>query len=100
MGNAKTIAESIRNTAVKMAADPILKNLFQDKVGVLTGKEICPDPVKFEKMMADGGVDRFRMEYMQNLKALGKQNELQALSNEVQLENQNQKQQEMQKAPL
>ena len=68
MGDAKTIAESIHNTAVKMAEDPILKNLFQDKVGVLTGKEICPDPVKFEKIMADGGVDRFRMEYMQNCK--------------------------------
>jgi hypothetical protein len=74
MGDAKTIAESIHNTAVKMAEDPILENLFQDKVCVITEKEICPDSVKFEEMMADGGVDRFRMEYMQKLQEMAKQN--------------------------
>lgn len=98
MGDAKTIAESIHNTAVKMAEDPILKNLFQDKVGVLTGKEICPDPVKFEKIMADGGVDRFRMEYMQKLQEMANQKEQQAPDNELEMENQ--KQQEVQKAPI
>ena len=98
MGDAKTIAESIHNTAVKMAEDPILKNLFQDKVGVLTGKEICPDPVKFEKIMADGGVDRFRMEYMQKLQEMANQKEQQAPDNELEMENQ--KQQEVPKAMM
>jgi hypothetical protein len=98
MGDAKTIAESIHNTAAKMAADPILKNLFQDKVGVLIGKEICLDSVNFEKMIGSSGVDRFRMEYMQKLQEMTNQKDQQAPTNELEMENQ--KQQDMQKAPM
>jgi hypothetical protein len=98
MGDAKTIAESIHNTAAKMAADPILKNLFQDKVGVLIGKEICLDSVKFEEMIGSSGVDRFRMEYMQKLQEMANQKDQQAPTNELEMENQ--KQQDMQKAPM
>jgi hypothetical protein len=98
MGDAKTIAESIHNTAAKMAADPILKSLFQDKVGVLIGKEICLDSVNFEKMIGSSGVDRFRMEYMQKLQEMANQKDQQAPTNELEMENQ--KQQDMQKAPM
>jgi hypothetical protein len=81
-----------------MAADPILKNLFLEKVGVLTGKEIYPNSVIFEQTMADGGVDRFRMEYMQRLQEMANQKEQQAPANELEMENQ--KQQDMQNAPM
>lgn len=98
MGDAKTLAESIHNTAVKMAADPILKNLFLEKAGVQINKGTYPDALKFERMMASGGVERFRMECMQKLQEAASQKEQQAPANELEMKNQ--KQQDVQKAPL
>ena len=90
LGGYKTAVESINNTAVQMAKDPVFKDLFLTKAGSMVNKERCPDVEEFERMVGTGGIDRFRVEYMQKLRKLANQKEQQATVNELEKENQKQ----------
>ena len=98
LGTGGNIRENIEKTAQTLANDQIFKNLVLKKIGEKNNGKILPNRSKFERMIISGGYNGFWLEYKQNLKELGNQNEQQA--DKAQLENQNQKQQEMQKAPL
>lgn len=98
LGTGSNIQENIEKTAQTLAKDQIFKNLVLKKIGEKNNGKILPNRSKFERMIISGGYNGFWLEYKQNLKELGNQNEQQA--DKAQLENQNQKQQEMQKAPL
>ena len=90
LGGYKTAVESINNTAVRMAGDPVFKELFLEKAGSMLNDERCPDVAKFERMIVGGGIERFRAEYMQKLQKLASQKEQQAPVNELEKENQKQ----------
>ena len=98
LGTGSNIRENIEKTAQGLAKDPVFMNLVLKKIGNEINGKILPNRSKFERMIISGGYNGFWLEYKQNLKELGNQNEQQA--DKAQLENQNQKQQEMQKAPL
>jgi hypothetical protein len=51
-------------------------------------------------MIISGGYNGFWLEYKLNLKEMDNQKDQQGRANEVQQENQNQKQQDMQKGPM
>ena len=97
LGNGGNIRENIENTAQNLANDKIFKNLVLKKIGEDTNGKILPNRGKFERMIISGGYNGLWLEYKQNLKELGNPKKQKAPSNEEQLENQ--KQQEMQKAP-
>lgn len=98
MLGAGNIEDTIQNTAIQLAGNPVIQDLFLEKAGVQINKETYPDALKFERMMASGGVDRFRMECMQKLQEAASQKEQQAPANELEMKNQ--KQQDVEKAPL
>jgi hypothetical protein len=98
LGTGSNIQENIEKTAQTLANDQIFQNLVLKKIGEDTNGKILPNRGKFERMIISGGYNGFWLEYKQNLKELGNQKEQQAPANELEMENQ--KQQEMQKAPL
>ena len=98
LGTGSNIRENIEKTAQTLATDQVFEKLVLKKIGEKTNGKILPNRSKFERMIISGGYNGFWLEYKQNLKELGNQNEQQA--DKAQLENQNQKQQDMQKAPL
>jgi hypothetical protein len=98
LGTGSNIQENIEKTAQTLANDQIFKNLVLKKIGEDNDGKIFPDRTKFERMIISGGYNGLWLEYKQNLKELGNQKEQQAPANELEMENQ--KQQEMQKAPL
>jgi hypothetical protein len=98
LGTGSNIQENIEKTAQTLANDQIFKNLVLKKIGEDTNGKILPNRGKFERMIISGGYNGFWVEYKQNLKEMGNRNEQQVLANEDQLENQSQKQQDMQKS--
>ena len=98
LGTGSNLQENIEKTAQNLAKDPIFENLVFKKIGEENNGKILPNRSKFERMIISGGYNGFWLEYKQNLKELGNQNKQQASSNKVQLENQHQKQQDMQKS--
>jgi FKBP-type peptidyl-prolyl cis-trans isomerase (trigger factor) len=94
LGAGGNIRENIEKTAQTLANDQIFKNLVLKKIGEENNGKILPNRSKFERMIISGGYNGFWLEYKQNLKEFGNQNEQQVRANEEQLENQNQKQQD------
>ena len=88
LGTGDAIQENIENTAQLLAQAPVFKNFFLEKLGSEESKMICPNLKKFENMIANGGCDRFRMEYLQRLKDMDNEKEQQAPSHEKKLEKQ------------
>ena len=97
LGTGGNIRENIEKTAQTLATDQVFENLVLEKIGEKTNGKILPNRSKFERMIISGGYNGFWLEYKQNLKEKGNQNEQPAPSNKKQKENQ--KQQSMQKAP-
>lgn len=97
LGTGSNIRKNIEKTAKTLAKDQVFKNLVLKKIGEDTNGKILPNRSKFERMIISGGYNGFWLEYKQNLKELGNQSEQPAPSNKKQKENQ--KQQDMQKAP-
>ena len=98
LGTGNKIQENIEKTAQNLANDPVFRNLVFKKIGDEVNGIILPNRSKFERMIISGGYKSFWMEYKQNLKEIGNKNEQQVPVNEVQPENR--KQQEKQKAPM
>ena len=97
LGTGSNIRENIEKTAQGLAKDPVFKNLVLKKIGNETNGKIFPNRSKFERMIISGGYNGFWLEYKLNLKEMDNQKDQQGRANEVQQENQNQKQQDMQK---
>jgi hypothetical protein len=95
LGAGGNIRENIEKTAQTLATDQVFEKLVLKKIGEKTNGKILPNRSKFERMIISGGYNGFWLEYKQNLKQLGNQNEQQA--DKAQLENQKQKQQEVSK---
>ena len=88
LGTGDAIQENIENTAQLLAQAPVFKNFFLEKLGSEESKMLCPNLQKFENMIASGGCDRFRMEYLQRLKDMDNEKEQQAPSHKKELEKQ------------
>ena len=86
LGTGNTVRENIDNTIQKLAKDPAFQNLVLKKMGNEDTPNRCPDRVKFEKMIISGGCGGFWLEYKQNLKYIGSQNDQPAAIGEVQME--------------
>ena len=94
-----TIRENIDNTVRQLVNDPVFQDVVLKKIGDENNGRIIPSRSKFERLLISGGYNGLWLEYKQNLKAVGKQNE-QSLPKEAQPENKNRKQQDIQKLPM
>jgi hypothetical protein len=100
LGAGGNIRENIEKTAQTLATDQVFEKLVLKKIGEKTNGKILPNRSKFERMIISGGYNGFWLEYKLNLKEMDNQKDQQGRANEVQQENQNQKQQDMQKGPM
>ena len=79
LSTGSSIQENIENTAQRMAKDIVFKNVVLKKIGVEDDDRLIPNRYKFEALVASYGCRGIWMEYKQNLKDMGNQNEPQTV---------------------